>query len=157
LLSKLSRVTTPGRTFIPQIDGLRFVAIMGVIACHARYYILFHHGLPVEASAGPIERTYNVGHYGVNLFFAISGFILALPFAKQMMGNEPRRLRLKDYYLRRITRIEPPYLIHLVFLFLLSALVFRHLPPEVHYSLSQNPHWLRYVSSHLFASAIYSS
>jgi peptidoglycan/LPS O-acetylase OafA/YrhL len=157
LLSHLSRVTNPGRAFIPQIDGLRFVAIMGVIACHAHDFILFHHGLPIYQPAGAVERTFEAGHYGVQLFFAISGFILALPFAKQMLSKEPARLRLKDYYLRRVTRIEPPYIIHLIFLFLLSALVFRHLPPDVHYSLSQNPHWFKYVSSHLLASLFYSS
>jgi peptidoglycan/LPS O-acetylase OafA/YrhL len=157
LLSHLSRVTNPGRAFIPQIDGLRFVAIMGVLACHTHDFVLFHHGLPVYQPAGAMERTFEAGHYGVQLFFAISGFILALPFAKQMLSSGPSRLRLKDYYLRRVTRIEPPYIIHLVFLFLLSALVFRHLPPDVHYSLSQNPHWLKYVSSHLLASLFYSS
>ena len=157
LLAKLSRVTNPGRTFIPQIDGLRFVAIMGVIACHARDFVIFHHGLPVYQSTGPVDRTLEAGHYGVQLFFAISGFILALPFAKRMLSNEANSLRLKDYYLRRITRIEPPYIIHLIFLFLLSALIFRRLPPDVHYSLSQNSHWLGYVGSHLLASLIYSS
>jgi peptidoglycan/LPS O-acetylase OafA/YrhL len=157
LLSKLSRVTNPGRTFIPQIDGLRFLAIMGVLACHTHDFVLFHHGLPVYQPAGAVERTFEAGHYGVQLFFAISGFILALPFAKQMMSQEPGRLRLKDYYLRRVTRIEPPYIIHLFFLFLLCVLVFRRLPPDVHYSLAQNPHWLKYVSSHLLASLFYSS
>ena len=128
---------------------------MGVIACHARDFILFHHGLPIDQSAGPVERTLEAGHFGVQLFFAISGFILALPFAKQMISKAPARLRLKDYYLRRLTRIEPPYIIHLFFLFLLCVLVFRHLPPGVHYSLSQNPHWARYVSSHILASLVY--
>jgi len=36
------------------------------------------------------------------------------------------------------------------------VLVFRHLPPGVHYSLSQNPHWVGYVSGHILASLIYS-
>src|SRR4051794_26951460 len=36
LLGHFSRITTPGRTFLPQIDGLRFVAIMAVIAYHVR-------------------------------------------------------------------------------------------------------------------------
>src|SRR5690349_11072351 len=113
VLSKLSRVTTPGRKFIPQIDGLRFIAIMAVIASHAHDFILYHHGLPIYKPAGPVERTFEAGQFGVELFFAISGFVLALPFAKQMLFNEPGRLRLKEYYLRRLTRIEPPYVIHL--------------------------------------------
>jgi peptidoglycan/LPS O-acetylase OafA/YrhL len=154
LLSNLSRVTNPGRTFIPQIDGLRFIAIMGVLACHGWDFIRFHHGLPDDMSPpGPVEKTMSAGHYGVQLFFAISGFILALPFAKQMISGGPARLRLKDYYLRRLTRIEPPYVIHLIFLTFLCLFVYRRLPPEAHHSLSHTPHWVR----HILASLIYSS
>ena len=157
LLSNLSRITNPGRTFIPQIDGLRFVAIMAVVAGHTRDFMMFHLGLPPEEPVNFMGRTLAAGRFGVHLFFAISGFILALPFAKQMMFNEPRKLRLKDYYLRRITRIEPPYVIHLIFLFLLCVLIYRHLPAGAHYSLSQNPHWLGFTSSHILASFIYSN
>ncbi len=157
LLSRLSRVTNPGRAFIPQIDGLRFVAIMAVVAGHTRDFMMFHHGLPPKGPINFVGGVLAAGRFGVHLFFAISGFILALPFAKQMMCKESRRLNLKDYYLRRITRIEPPYVIHLTFLFLLCVLVYRHLPPSAHYSLSQTPHWLGFASEHILASLFYSN
>jgi len=57
------------------------------------------------------------GSYGVHLFFVISGFILFLPFAKHYLKNE-KKPTLKDYYLRRLTRIEPPYIIVMFLLFL---------------------------------------
>src|SRR5262249_40267345 len=41
------------------------------------------------------------GHFGVNLFFVISGFILALPFAKRAF-NEQAAPGLKSYYLFRL-------------------------------------------------------
>jgi peptidoglycan/LPS O-acetylase OafA/YrhL len=58
------------------------------------------------------------GHFGVNLFFVISGFILALPFAKRAF-NRNAAPDLKSYYLRRVTRIEPPYLLSLIVIFLI--------------------------------------
>ena len=60
------------------------------------------------------------GHFGVNLFFAISGFILALPFAKRAFEQRPAP-NLKAYYLRRVTRIEPPYIICLAIFFIGSV------------------------------------
>jgi peptidoglycan/LPS O-acetylase OafA/YrhL len=52
----------------------------------------------------------------------ISGFILALPFIKEKMtGGSP--VSLKKYYLRRMTRLEPPYLAALLLSFFLLVLV----------------------------------
>ena len=49
------------------------------------------------------------GDCGVSLFFMISGFILALPW----LGPD-RRPALGAYFWRRLTRLEPPYLLSLV-------------------------------------------
>lgn len=123
LASRLSRVTATGE-FIAEMDGLRFVAIMAVILHHvmASY-------LEATARFGPttlpddwwkIARQSHLvalvshANFGVNLFFVISGFILALPFARHyLFGREAPSL--KWYYLRRLTRLEPPYIISLVF------------------------------------------
>ena len=53
------------------------------------------------------------GNVGVPLFFAISGFILALPFIEQFHGETRKPVSLTRYLLRRVTRLEPPYLINL--------------------------------------------
>lgn len=125
LASKLSRVTSGG-DLIPEVDGLRFIAIAIVV---------FHHlvsiYLPVSHRVGSIRTKADwfaaadqswviplayCGHFGVNLFFVISGFILALPFAKRAFNELPAP-DLKSYYLRRVTRIEPPYVICLLLLF----------------------------------------
>jgi peptidoglycan/LPS O-acetylase OafA/YrhL len=122
LLQRLSRVTSSGTT-IPEVDGLRFLAIAAVV---------FHHLVSIYLPAtGRVEKIASsadwfaaadgswfilaayCGHFGVNLFFVISGFILALPFLKRSFQNQsPPGLR--SYYWRRVTRIEPPYLICLV-------------------------------------------
>lgn len=63
----------------------------------------------------------HTGHCGVQLFFVISGFILALPFVEShTSGKSPPKL--KKYFTRRVTRLEPPYLINLLAIFSLLVL-----------------------------------
>lgn len=125
LTARLSRVTSTG-DLIPEVDGLRFIAI-GIVVFHHLVSIY----LPISGRVQQIRTTADwfaavdqswliplayCGHFGVNLFFVISGFILALPFAKRAFNDLPAP-DLKSYYLRRVTRIEPPYVICLLLLF----------------------------------------
>lgn len=125
LAGRLSRVTSSG-DLIPEIDGLRFLAIFAVILHHTMAIYLPRSGragvvrAPEEWFAAA-QQSWLVlaaycGHFGVHLFFVISGFILALPFARKYLAGLPPPL-LKSYYLRRVTRIEPPYVICLLLFF----------------------------------------
>ncbi len=147
---QLSRVTTSGE-LIPEIDGLRFLAIGSVVLHHLMSIYLPQTGrsaaqvhTPAEwvaagGGSGLVAIAY-AGHFGVNLFFAISGFILALPFAKRSFeGREAPSLR--KYFWRRVTRIEPPYIICLSLFFFVQWLL-------KGYSLS-------FLLPHLFASLGY--
>src|SRR4051812_49366863 len=102
---RLSRRTTSGR-IIREIDGLRFVAIT--------FVVLFHLGGLVKAHAAggtsSLLRVVNTGGYGVQLFFVVSGFVLSLPFAAHRLRNG-RVVSLRAYFLRRLTRLEPPYIV----------------------------------------------
>jgi peptidoglycan/LPS O-acetylase OafA/YrhL len=122
LYARLSRVTSSG-AFIPEVDGLRFLAIAPVVIFHVRNYLVVH---PVAAYAVPPEadwvaRVTQHGHYGVQLFFIISGFVLALPFAKSYGGGEP--VGLRRYFMRRLTRLEPPYVLVMLGSFVLLLVV----------------------------------
>jgi peptidoglycan/LPS O-acetylase OafA/YrhL len=69
-----------------------------------------------------VTTFYKNGWQGVELFFAISGFIIGLPFAKQyILGG--RKISYKSYFLRRVTRLEPPYLIMIILLYFLFAML----------------------------------
>jgi len=153
----LSRVMTKGRDYVPQIDGLRFVAIIAVLAFHVRAITSWHYGVSLESPAGTeglVNWTFDAGSRGVQLFFAISGFILGLPFARQYLGQaEP--VRLKAYYLRRLTRLEPPYLIQLIFVFFVAAFFLRYQPN--HPELFHQPDWLARTLRHLGLSLFYGS
>jgi peptidoglycan/LPS O-acetylase OafA/YrhL len=62
------------------------------------------------------------GHVGVFLFFILSGFVLALPFIRwRVIGGKP--IGMSTYFLRRVTRIEPPFIVATIVLFLLSMVL----------------------------------
>lgn len=122
-LLRFGRVTSSGR-FIPEIDGLRFIAIGTVILFHVVVNLAFkspfHFTPPVEGNL--IVGVARHGFRGVELFFIISGFILAYPFASHYRNGKPA-VRLRDYFLRRVTRLEPPYIIAMVFFFFATIIV----------------------------------
>lgn len=103
----LRRIITSNR-FIPEVDGFRFIAIFVVILAH-----IYGQCGPLPGH-GAISRAipYLVadGTRGVYLFFTISGFILALPFARQHL-QAGSVVNLRSYFRRRITRLEPPYVL----------------------------------------------
>lgn len=124
ILQRLSRETSSGR-FIPVMDGLRFIAITMVILFHLNGYLaakwpLHHSGFLPQSSW--LAKTALIGFHGVELFFVISGFILALPFATHRLASEPA-VSLRTYYLRRLTRLEPPYFFIAIGLFVLALWV----------------------------------
>jgi peptidoglycan/LPS O-acetylase OafA/YrhL len=57
------------------------------------------------------------GSVGVLVFFTISGFVLAMPFIQRRIRTDNGG-DLGRYYLRRVTRIEPPYIVAMVLAFL---------------------------------------
>ncbi|MBL9166693.1 MAG: acyltransferase [Verrucomicrobiales bacterium] len=119
---KLARVSSVG-VFIPEIDGLRFLAIASVVLFHLNGYILAK--IPQVKVDDPVSvvlvEVFKQGGVGVQVFFAISGFILALPFAKFHFEQGPR-VSLSRYFLRRLTRLEPPYLVNLILCFSLLVM-----------------------------------
>ncbi|MEO7038895.1 MAG: acyltransferase [Gemmatimonadaceae bacterium] len=110
-LKHLRRRTTSGR-FIAEVDGLRFVAIALVVLFHVHDYLTTKFRIPAGSAANEdlLDRFAATGHYGVHIFFIISGFVLALPFAAHSLGARPP-VKLRAYFIRRLTRLEPPYIL----------------------------------------------
>jgi peptidoglycan/LPS O-acetylase OafA/YrhL len=106
---------------IGEIDGLRFIAIATVILHHVLFIMRDQPHLNEGILGSSLVEFFDLGNVGVKLFFGISGFILALPFAEAALAGG-RRVELKRYYLRRLTRLEPPYVINLVALVALALL-----------------------------------
>lgn len=120
---KLARITS-GRKIIKEIDGLRFMAIMPVLVLHIheRFIAQTPLNLPKNIGNNPTYFTASMGFLGVYLFFVVSGFILALPFASSHLNNT-KKIGLKKYYWRRFTRLEPPFIIWTSIFFIIFLLV----------------------------------
>jgi len=154
----LSRVTSTGE-FIPQIDGLRFLAMFMVVTVHLfGMYLVQTHRLGVTALPRdwPSLTAHSrlaiwVGHlaFGVQLFFVISGFVLMLPFARAFLKAAPPP-STGLYLLRRLIRLEPPYVLSLVLLFSFLILPWHQAAP-----LAYLHSHFRAFFPHLLASVVY--
>ena len=76
----------PSATFRPDVEGLRAVAVLLVVASHVL-------GVP----AG--------GYVGVDVFFVISGFLITGLLLREHARSG--RIRLRDFYARRVRRLMP--------------------------------------------------
>lgn len=120
IFNKLRRETSTG-FFMPEIDGLRFIAVMMVVLYHINLFLVNKSPYFTEYPNNLIYFIFSNGFKGVEIFFAISGFILALPFAKQyLMGD--KKVELKKYFWRRLTRLEPPYFVVLMIFLVLHII-----------------------------------
>jgi len=101
---------------------MRFLAIIPVVLLHFRTAFLRYNGNYTLETLSSFDRLIDkwikTGDVGVHIFFAISGFILTLPFANHYI-NGSKKVSLKRYFLKRLTRLEPPYIITLTLLFLI--------------------------------------
>jgi len=103
---------------VGELEGLRFLAIVPVVIQHyvERWHRNVNHDDLSEFQRVLIDYCLG-GSSGVYLFYIISGFILTLPFALRMVENKPKPLgNLKLYFLRRVTRLEPPYIVVMFFM-----------------------------------------
>lgn len=94
--------------WLPGIEALRGVAALTVVAHHSWSLSnepRFHGSWVVEG----------LGDWGVNLFFMLSGYLLADTFWRE------KRADLRVYGLRRFFRIAPAYYANLAILFLFFA------------------------------------
>jgi peptidoglycan/LPS O-acetylase OafA/YrhL len=98
---------TKHRFYQPELDGLRFYAFLGVFVCHTlpfdgAFYRRFH--LPIPWLWGAVAKS---GAAGVDLFFALSAFLITSILLREL--EETGSISLRRFYLRRILRIWPLY------------------------------------------------
>ena len=122
------RITSSGN-YIPEIDGLRFISLVSIVFFHLNGF-LETKGIDQSGSSSNsltlFEHIVSHGRIGVPLFFVISGLTLGLPFAKlHLVGG--KSVSLKKYFLRRLTRLEPPYILVMTALFLGALFIYKNM------------------------------
>ncbi|MDH7464600.1 acyltransferase [Chitinophagaceae bacterium 26-R-25] len=132
-LNRFKRITSSG-AYYPEIDGIRFLSIVMVMLCHVTMYVQTFITPRDVSTFSPLLNVLVNGALGVFPFFALSGYILSLPFLKAKFTKQSPP-SLKKYFLRRLTRLEPPYIISLILSFVvlvwvLNKFTFRDLLPH---------------------------
>ena len=84
------------RGHIAELDGLRALAVLLVL--------LYHFG-PRGSIGSPLWRIESIGWIGVDLFFVLSGFLIA----GILLDTREERPYYKNFYLRRTLRVFPLY------------------------------------------------
>ena len=89
------------KNYRPEIDGLRFIAVISVILYHAQITIFGF-------------QPFKGGFIGVDIFFVISGYLITSIILKELI--EKGVFSFKNFYKRRVRRILPV----LIFVMLVS-------------------------------------
>jgi peptidoglycan/LPS O-acetylase OafA/YrhL len=80
-------VAVKGHRYWPSLDGVRGIAVLSVMLCHASYGRL------------------SGGFIGVDLFFCLSGFLITYLLTSEW--RKTSQIRLGNFYARRILRLYP--------------------------------------------------
>ena len=118
---RLRRVVSSG-PYRPEIDGIRFIAIFFVISWHfvERVSRAIGTNLNSPKFSNALISHFSDGYTGALIFFSLSAFVLLTQFKKH---NGCLRLKfLKDYFKRRLLRIEPPYILILISTYMIICL-----------------------------------
>jgi peptidoglycan/LPS O-acetylase OafA/YrhL len=119
------------RGYVPELDGLRALAILAVV--------LFHLHAP----------GFSIGWAGVTLFFVISGFLIT----RILLTTSGRPHYFRNFYARRSLRIFPIYYLTVGLYFLALAVaphhsgVYKWLAGTAAHPFAQLPYYLTYLQT----------
>lgn len=119
--------------YVPELDGLRGAAILGVMVFHARAPFL------------------KGGFIGVDIFFVLSGFLITTLLIQEFDGSGT--VSLKNFYMRRVLRLGPALIALLIVFCLVSFAVLSEENANRNYvdaiiSLAYLTNWARAFSIH---------
>lgn len=115
----------------PDIDGLRAIAVLGVIIYH--FDIIFYS-----------KKIFPGGFVGVDIFFVISGFLITKIISDKIMTNS---FSILEFYVKRIKRIVP-----LLFFMIMISIVFFY---PILYNDSFEEYFKSLISTVLFSSNLF--
>ena len=93
-------VKNPEAVHLDHVDGLRAIAVLGVV---------LYHSVVHATSNLTLVGLFTFGGHGVELFFVISGLCLAFPFLRSYHRTGDLRFSGSGFFAKRVVRILPPY------------------------------------------------
>jgi peptidoglycan/LPS O-acetylase OafA/YrhL len=88
------------------VEGIRGLACITILVVHVALT------LPKSGvdPTGRLGQVTTLAMHSLTMFFVLSGFLLYIPFVRHVMSGRPT-LSTSDYYLNRVLRIAPGYLV----------------------------------------------
>lgn len=112
------------KLYFPNLNGIRSIAALLVIIHHTELFKSFY---TIDGYFGKSAFIDVIGHLGVVLFFVLSGFLIT--YLLLMEEKTTNRISVKKFYIRRILRIWPLYMLIIILaLFVLPQLSFFTVP-----------------------------
>jgi peptidoglycan/LPS O-acetylase OafA/YrhL len=141
------------RRHIPELDGLRGIAALAVVADHlSQNYIVLAHGKLLHL----VLILSQFGVAGVDVFFALSGFLITSILLEKR--GTPHYYR--NFYMRRVLRLAPAYLLTLALVgllvphsgpyLLLSLVYMANMAPLFHVEMTYGLLWSLSVEEHFY-------
>lgn len=101
-----------GRLYFPSLDGWRALSVTAVILYHGRFGFFSDRSYMRRLSAH--------GEIGVDVFFAISGFLISSLLLQEFRRTD--HISLRNFYVRRFFRIVPAYYLVIATIAMLGSL-----------------------------------
>lgn len=131
--SKQNRIVISGR--VRELDGIRGLAILMVLVWH---YIQGQIPAGSGVVPGAVKQALGSTWSGVDLFFVLSGFLIA----GILIDNRERENYFRTFYIRRACRILPVYYLGLLLFTALGALsLYQYAPLERLLQVTAVPEW----------------
>lgn len=108
-----------GKLHFPALDGLRFLAFLGVFCYHG--FIYKGHEFYESAVFSFFYTIFQNGNTGVNVFYVLSGFLIFYLLLKERSSTGS--VNFYAFYIKRILRIWPLYFICIAYGFYLYPVI----------------------------------
>ena len=133
----------PNRPRMAELDGLRAIAILLVLAFHSWFFLQF----AMETKAAFLAYSDSLpwlmgfirrGDIGVDIFFVLSGYLLSWQLFRER--QKTGRINFKKFYLHRVFRIYPLYVFALALVTLGAGFSWGLLGNLLAYNIWSNPY-----------------